>query len=331
MTPAEIELLATIGASTYHNVTSSICAFVLYGVYILSVAIAIRLIIESNTGKRKHKLIWLSVAILGAFALLMTPNFITRSMFLLVSAEKEFIQTLSQGIAAQVQAARQREYVLNQILLWPLPLVLIMSDSIAMWRAWVMWQNNNYVRGMLMLLFVGNFVTQVCDEIFDHLTLAGTLEHEPSFFTIHWDLASAVVSLAVNLSTTALIGYKAWEYRNQFRTLGLGHHKLTISQQVLLLWIESGVIFCALQILWVAFQFLDTQSTSVTVFNVIAVIVVQILFAAGGLYPIAVFIMVNLKMSMVEEITFNTANSMQANTQRVDQQGHSTGTVVESG
>jgi len=307
MTSDEIALLVQSGSDTYLNVATFVSTFVLYGGYLLALTIVMRLLLF-NTARRKLQVISVGCTIFAASIL--TLNYVGCLMTNLVDIYYGYIKTLPQGLPAQAESANTHMILMDEITVWIINILILMSDCTAMWRACIMWPNSRLLKVTLIILTVGNFVVQICDGIFPEFSNGAITG---------WDVASASFSLGINLTTTAIIGLKAWQYQKDQSNMGLKHHGLNKSQQVLLFWIESGVIFCATQALWAVFDILDLNQTStneISVVNFAENITSQIVTAGGALYPIAVFIIVSQGMSVVEEMSFQStyAAGQQENT-----------------
>ncbi|KAF9064239.1 hypothetical protein BDP27DRAFT_1405422 [Rhodocollybia butyracea] len=106
--------------------------------------------------------------------------------------------------------------------LWPviskmtLPIILLLEDFFVVWRAWIIWPFNRYVKTILILLTALNAVSpMLLVELFDPLIATSVLSVDQIAFLNNTlfspnDTMGVAVSLIVNVSTTSLIGFKAW-------------------------------------------------------------------------------------------------------------------------
>ncbi|KAJ7589194.1 hypothetical protein C8J56DRAFT_1075612 [Mycena floridula] len=146
------------------------------------------------------------------------------------------------------------------------------SDSIVVWRAWVLWTHHIWARGLLifcLLLSIG-------DPPMGPTTLILTL---PLFLT--------------NFIATFLIGYKVWEYRMEIkRTLGISKHKRSKVEKILILLTESGTIYCGL--------LLFTLVNGITSHSARYEIVISIVPELTVIYPIIIILLVALDKTNLE-------------------------------
>jgi len=171
---------------------------------------------------------------------------------------------------------------------------LLVSDSIVTWRAWVMWPNHKYARIAFGVLLCSNIILFICDGTFDAISLNPS---SPLGSTIPWDLASGFLSLTVNIITTSSIIMKVWYY---WKSLPRGYRQ-TPAQQILLLWAESGALYCAVQLPWAIFQALAVNKVQQSPEVLAEGFLTNLTAALGGLYPISVFIVVKQKVSLLDE------------------------------
>ncbi|KAF9065193.1 hypothetical protein BDP27DRAFT_1332259, partial [Rhodocollybia butyracea] len=118
------------------------------------------------------------------------------------------------------------------------------------------------------------------------------------------DLVLASI-LTVNICSTALIGIKVWIYRRATKAMNPKHNRLTKSQQVLLFWIESGVVFCAVQVLYLVTTIPGSNlgslgHISATLGSVQTWLIFLIPLIVGLCFTI-MLLMVKLKLSVVEQ------------------------------
>ncbi|KAJ3810465.1 hypothetical protein F5876DRAFT_65589 [Lentinula aff. lateritia] len=154
--------------------------------------------------------------------------------------------------------------------------LLVVGDAIVVWRTCNMWTKHKSLRYLLSTLMLGNLATNIADVLIDTTTDAA--DHE-----IVMDYVSTSVSFVVNLLSTILVFIKACSRHTRIR-------------RILRLLIESGVAFCFIQAVYVLVQILlyQNETYSLSLWNLALVMVRN---AAAVLYPLAVFIVVNLDQS----------------------------------
>ncbi|KAF9066020.1 hypothetical protein BDP27DRAFT_1331274 [Rhodocollybia butyracea] len=277
MTPEEAAFLNQFATVVFYDIVYNIWLFVLYGARRIS-----------QTAMQKPQLILLCCTMVSAC---FWNIFVVCLVDDLLLTKYGFIQTSKAGLFVQGEIALTKAFVWQRLQLLSGPIMSRMSDAIVTWRAWVMWPTNKLVRLTLIFLMVSDTVVVFGDILFDELTFPN--------LSRSGDLAAAVVSVIVNIITTLLIAFKAWHYRQRTKQVNIG---LTKSLRIMLLWIESGVIYTIFHVLFTIFVFLDAPvKGTFSGVDVTYRLLAQIVVAFGTIYPLAVFIIVDQKMSMVEE------------------------------
>ncbi|KAM5545650.1 hypothetical protein V8D89_000688 [Ganoderma adspersum] len=155
---------------------------------------------------------------------------------------------------------------------------IIIGDAIIWGRVYVLWPRNQTIRLVLVLLLLGTIATGVVstahacqspgqlqqtvqdpsDETAGTYSLVGPAAGNlmGSFFEGDpFGFAATVLGLATNVTSTCLIGFRAWEHRALARGNGLKHFlgRSQVSRALALL-IESGAFYSAIWIIVVVYQ-----------------------------------------------------------------------------
>ncbi|EKM60148.1 uncharacterized protein PHACADRAFT_206328 [Phanerochaete carnosa HHB-10118-sp] len=113
-------------------------------------------------------------------------------------------------------------------------LSVVLGNSVVLWRGWVLWPRRRVVQvisGFLIFATVGLFISGI---VVQH---TASQEFIPS---------GGVLSLwLTNLWATSLVAYRAWQHRQQIRC-HLRAGLRTRAERALLLFIESGSLYCVL-------------------------------------------------------------------------------------
>ncbi|KAM5539185.1 hypothetical protein V8D89_007058 [Ganoderma adspersum] len=130
---------------------------------------------------------------------------------------------------------------------------LIIGDSIVWWRVCAVWRNwVVYCVGPFLIILIFGFGVKALSgvhECVDPCRQPQMLLQDGFFVN-----ACAVLSLALNILATSLIGYKAWVHRQLLRGhFGQGRRKSRVVKALALL-VESGTIYCLLLISVVVYQ-----------------------------------------------------------------------------
>ncbi|KAF9032454.1 hypothetical protein BDZ89DRAFT_1063359 [Hymenopellis radicata] len=117
------------------------------------------------------------------------------------------------------------------------------SDAVVVWRTWCIYYDNAWVRAYLALVLVATGATSIACGI-----LQGKVDGLVTNFLGTFCL------LVTNFSTTALCGYKVWYYRRFIKSAYAGRRRKTLVENVLLILVESGMLYC---IFWLLFMLAD--------------------------------------------------------------------------
>ncbi|KAF9068142.1 hypothetical protein BDP27DRAFT_1403399 [Rhodocollybia butyracea] len=276
MTPPEAAILASSGAEIYFSIQYLVTNIVLNGAFVLLVGIAIQLVI-TNPHKKRFKALWMAIIILTF--IVATLDAIAKTAYDLELCKYTFIKNSSwiNGGSSKEDTALLKSQVGKHTTVWLSAEVwlqiipLLVSDCIVTWRAWVLWPNHKYVRAAFGVLQGAN--------------IASTGSSLP------WDFSAIYLSLGVNVIMTSSIILKVW----YFRKLLPQNYKRTALQKTLLLWAESGIVYCTAQNLAVNAQ-TDEDAVSLG-----SKFLTDIVVALGGIYTVFVFIAVNKEVSQINE------------------------------
>ncbi|KAE9406655.1 hypothetical protein BT96DRAFT_203145 [Gymnopus androsaceus JB14] len=292
MTPEESALLSLFGSQYYWQISALICTCTFYGIYILAAFIAFYLLIRKGLTGRARKVLFSCLA----FVFIMnTWNFVNKCAANLIDIKVALIQDNNGDLAEQLANASGALlhpwlYMIN----WPGTFNLLISDGIVAWRAWVIWQENIWVKLCLVTVVLANIVVNIVECAFDNEALSSFWD------TSRWDSAAAWISFGLNLLATLFIALKAWQHHQAMKALMLDGRRTT-AENVLLFFIESGTAYCALQLVYVIFLAITISTTAMTP-NVIArELLIEFFTAASALYPVAIVIMVNLDWSPLDQ------------------------------
>ncbi|KAE9402453.1 hypothetical protein BT96DRAFT_937118 [Gymnopus androsaceus JB14] len=279
MTPAEASLLVTNSTLVYLNLVTGIPFIVLYGIFLPSCGVALYLALQE---KRQSKAILVIVIVL---LLTMTLTLVCAVVYIVMSCKYMFIENTAWSKGDSINKEAE---VLDSLL----------SDHTFNWLVAEEWlgvvPHNHSPSCQLTASLCFTAVLFICDGTFDAISLNPS---SPLGSTIPWDLASGFLSLTVNIITTSSIIMKVWYY---WKSLPRGYRQ-TPAQQILLLWAESGALYCAVQLPWAIFQALAVNKVQQSPEVLAEGFLTNLTAALGGLYPISVFIVVKQKVSLLDE------------------------------
>ncbi|KAF9063645.1 hypothetical protein BDP27DRAFT_1426660 [Rhodocollybia butyracea] len=223
----------------------------------------------------------------------MTGRLITEVILVLAGAS--FESTIEDTIPATL--------IINDISVVLDSVMILTGDLLISWRAWVLLPHDTFWRFVLATITIGDIGINIADGIFDIFCMMAMLDGSPPFL----DLVALGFSLVVNLTATALIGWKAWVHHQAMRDAAMG--KKSGVQKILLLFVESGAFFLILQLFtWISmriFTLVPLGQPSA----LLSTISSNLWYTSAGLYPIAMIILIHSENSPITE-TFHFTSQL---------------------
>ncbi|VDB85194.1 unnamed protein product [Peniophora sp. CBMAI 1063] len=159
---------------------------------------------------------------------------------------------------------------LTPLIIWKLYVALltlfslnvVLSDAVVMWRMCVVWDRtrpaialSGVFLGTTLALNIANIVLRTSrllddarEEVQTNLNASETISIYGKNYV---GLAAMFLSLASNLLATVLVATKAWLYRRQVSLhLRSAGHRRTLVERVMVLLVESGVVYTAIWLIY---------------------------------------------------------------------------------
>ncbi|KAJ7077257.1 hypothetical protein B0H15DRAFT_861942 [Mycena belliarum] len=202
------------------------------------------------------------------------------------------------------------DQTVNDVLKWsPLfnaltMIIYVLSDGIVVWRAWVICfrRHRKYMCipiGFLIVtalssllsiaLRIANFGTAHKAYLHDAMNIA--------------QLSTITASLISNLSSTAVVSATAWHHRRVLRAAFSESRRKTRSSKILLLIVESGVLFCLFSIIGLLASLIRLPQG--TLGDLYAPLSIHI----AGAYPPIVLLLVSTQRALTESTFATSAGS----------------------
>ncbi|KAE9400310.1 hypothetical protein BT96DRAFT_653136 [Gymnopus androsaceus JB14] len=293
MTPSEVQLLVEMGNIIYLNASGSVIIWVLYGIFILSATIAIYLCLENSVKGGPRMILVVCMIIL---VLVNAWQYALGSAEIPVQIKFGLVNTLNGGLEDQLIGSAMAVGPINEQLDWPTAISLMLNDGTVIWRACAVWPHKKILSYGLITFMVSNIAVNVANCIAQDIHLDSTT-------VIILESAAILISFGVNLTATSAIGAKIWFHHRATRFLYSNRkqkHSPTI--RILLLLIESGVLFCIAQLWLAVFQVFFTQKPATfSAFTQTFLIVNEFWNGILPIYPVAVLILLNLNRLPLEE------------------------------
>ncbi|GLB42420.1 hypothetical protein LshimejAT787_1104350 [Lyophyllum shimeji] len=295
MTPKDRSLLQVIGRVFLFDVGPLVALSVLYGIFILLVSIAVVMFIQ---GERKSRPAWIMFIITLTTFVLGTVYWASFLEGFVYKIQASLVDDLDQPLDdARLDDINTHLFTTNTIQNWVSQLTPFISDGIVVWRAWVLFaEQRSVLAAPIVLLIAGTALSITYSALTS--TFAASLSAQFGENTVPAKIyhASLALSLATNAGATLLIPYKLRTLRESFR--GMAVRGSSPVQRVMILLVESGALFCMLQVVTVALVLVPFTPFSPTDVGGTTMLSMYYLFCA--MYPTAVMILVKCQQSVVE-------------------------------
>ncbi|KIK57994.1 hypothetical protein GYMLUDRAFT_246372 [Collybiopsis luxurians FD-317 M1] len=318
MTPEERQTITSYGTYIYHNSVNAIMTVAGYGLSILGIFIAIQILVTKSLTVSRVAL--LACLIMSLIALTGTTFF--SGAFPLIQVQSLFIEIkpgVQGALEAQNQVEKKNLLPLYYIPSWAMTVAGLLSDAVVVWRAWVLFQQERLWKVTLALLMIVNIGINIAGCIWDSIEV--TITGSSSSSILDW--VSVAVSLVVNVFATGLIAWKAWSYHRIVADAAI--RRRTKVENMLLLMIESGAVYCIMQVVFIVASLLDIYAPVSGWFGQILGIIETMAPIATAWYPIAVITLINMGHSSVVE-TFHIRQT----TVGTGREGHISSMTVHS-
>ncbi|KAE9397011.1 hypothetical protein BT96DRAFT_90142 [Gymnopus androsaceus JB14] len=298
MSPEEQELIFSFAQVAFFNTVNLIVTITGYGAFALGTGITVHSLASKSFGRSQTLLLICLTTIFVCF----TWDVFYSGGFNLMDVKYTFMRTLEGGIAAQGEASDEKTSTWQYMPGWAATINLILSDGIVVWRAWILFQNDKICKSVLTVLMFANIGINIADCIWDNVEI--TIEVSSSTIL---DWLSALISLVVNIVATLLIAYKAWSHHRIMSDALPIHGGRTRVENILLLLVESGAVYCGIQSVYVVFILLDTYTAVDLGFSQAMNVITAMSIVASACYPIAVIILVQTGSSPIVETYYHQA------------------------
>ncbi|KAF9061307.1 hypothetical protein BDP27DRAFT_1429119 [Rhodocollybia butyracea] len=298
MTPTEIQLVSGFGEQGFYKIFDLILSLTCYGAFMLGFIIALQSLTIGSWGRSQTVLLACLTTTFICFSWIV---FDAGAVFLEVD-HYAFIQTFKeQGITAQANTATKNIMIWQETSRWP----SIINVSIVMeifyqchssyaaaferqhrsLEAFTLYAQSKLWRFILVILMIANISLNAGDAIWD-IIIKSTEFSKSSIL----DWLGVLLSLIVNMVATVLFSYKAWTHHRYMEGVkGSLVRRGARAQKILNLLIESGIIFCTVQFVYVIAIMLDAYSIITTSSPRSPRVPVDTLFVtASACYPVAV-------------------------------------------
>ncbi|KAI0319491.1 hypothetical protein OF83DRAFT_1110151 [Amylostereum chailletii] len=186
--------------------------------------------------------------------------------------------------------------------------IFVMSDSVALWRACVIWGMHKGMRicsAVLILVQICTWVVYLIQSAVDYLGPDTPASFQPlgsSSGNVDLIAVTYSVTITVNIWATAMIAYKTWKHRRNVRLYLHSRTGKSAVEAGCLLLVESGVLYA---VFWIVFGILQTVPTTSDAVMTAASVFFFGLNQIPGIYFTLVIVIVELKQSHFENALSN--------------------------
>ncbi|KAF9075287.1 hypothetical protein BDP27DRAFT_1315830 [Rhodocollybia butyracea] len=321
MTPEEQQTIAALATLAYFDNAALIIYTTGIGALALGIIVATRPLVNNPWTYNRIVLFACLLVTLITFGWMVTcvwSNYLINDRFNFAKINEQG------GLEASTQNATAKALPLVYMTGWPATMNLLLSDAIVVWRAWILFQRAWFPKFGLALLTIVNIGINISNCILVNLEVTKTLG--PGSKVMGW--LSGLISLIVNMFATGLIALKA---RNHHRLMTqIGIYKRSRVQNTLLLLIESGAIYCAIQLAYTISLLINTHTSSKSGFSNIFYLISAIGCVSIAWYPVAVVILINQHNSPVMETVHATLARAQEGQPGLSKDAHSDSTATSN-
>ncbi|KAJ3825814.1 hypothetical protein F5880DRAFT_181338 [Lentinula raphanica] len=279
-------------AQLQENIITYSIGGIFFGIYVVLAIVAAYILLQQ--GLRQS----LARSVLFTLNLVMFIGQ-TGNLVALIVSELKILQSLGDTLYDPTQALEH----------WEVAIVVFsrlnyfISDTIVIWRAWVLYDDRLYLRILLVLCGLGSFIGVTLDAVFVlKEALSNDVGETNTLSKIR--VLMPVMLLITNFIATAIIALKVWEYRHSIKiNLGKQTRKTSV-ERVLILLLESGLVYCACWI--VSIISLTPGALSFIGRNVFATMVPNL----TAIYPTLIIIFVAAQKSYTE-LSINVSQTLQ--------------------
>ncbi|PFH48791.1 hypothetical protein AMATHDRAFT_149081 [Amanita thiersii Skay4041] len=216
--------------------------------------------------------------------------------------------------------------------------MLILGDSVVIWRTWALYWGNRMVLLVPALFWLGSVAAAFYELGCDIKTGWAILDSDPSAGSVgrascaNADLSSFTLSYATNVFCTGLIFWKTWQFRQSMKRFLGSARRMTQAERILVLLIESGFLYLAIYTLQAVPIYGGSSPGSLIAWEVVNAVIQQ----AFGMYPTAIVVLVEMQRSLYDtdevtgkmsELMFARSGKGSAGTETT-MNGTGTGTMV---
>ncbi|THU90225.1 hypothetical protein K435DRAFT_968784 [Dendrothele bispora CBS 962.96] len=303
LSPEDNLVLSHVGTVSINNFIANTCQMFSYGIFVLLFSFSLNYLLRKRLHSKAQKILFA----LTLFLFLTYTSFIAITIAEFVISVREVLQSNDDmPLAPRLLISNLRVVPLVKYVNWSQTLNVLCGDSVVVWRSWAIWNGDNiFVNTSLIITMLANTIVNIYSAaIYEPL-------EQPSATDNAMSVSAVFLSFGVNLLATCLIYLKAWMHRRTKKAAFSEekHVRRSDVDRVLLLIIESGAVYCLVQLIYPILNTtalytpdLAPDGALATAINVFG----PIYSGITVIYPMAVIILIHSRRSVVVEVTRDT-------------------------
>ncbi|KAJ6521899.1 hypothetical protein DFH09DRAFT_211631 [Mycena vulgaris] len=293
--------IASTGQYLIYVVVGLVAQTFFFGVYTVLIVLSTRMLIKRGFKTRANKVMF----IVTVFMYTISAAYWAYSVADAVDRMNVYINNLLNLLNFSAAHDRVTKWspLFNALVL----INYILSDSVVMWRCWIICMRNHRKYLCITLFFLGVTTVSVTGTIIFRII---ALVESPyaqlpnsSYLVKGIDIlqiANLSMSLLSNISATSVVGITAWQHRQKIHAAFADNKKSTKADQILTLLVESGTLYCLSGLTVLVSSLIRLPHG--TLGDIYTPCNVQI----AGAYPSVVLLLVSMQRSLTETTFLNT-------------------------
>ncbi|KAE9402023.1 hypothetical protein BT96DRAFT_918499 [Gymnopus androsaceus JB14] len=233
-------------------------------------------------------------------------QFVQRTCWITGSDESGLVTSLPGGLMTQEMAANLELSVIEILDDWSANISFLIADIAIVWRAWVLWGENQLMRWMILIMLLLDIGIGIADSVSD---TKATINLNNNAVTL--DSLSTALNLTVNIVATLLIAYRAWTHHQSNRAIS--RNKKTQVEAILLLMVESGAIFGVVQVTYIISSALDIHAAGLSPINIANSFLEALYLYSAALNPVALVILIQTGNTYEHSFHLEDVTSLEIN------------------
>ncbi|KAI0252400.1 hypothetical protein BJV78DRAFT_353123 [Lactifluus subvellereus] len=218
----------------------------------------------------------------------------TRNAMLVVSVVMYAVSASHWALSTSIVARGSRALALSEeLVLLYVPVVnLVLSDSIVLWRAWVLW-NRRFILFVPPLIFIlCTLAISIASAVFIYEgSRTNSVRKTDMSRILRWSICA--LTIGTNLWATCLIFIRTWQQRRFLRRRFGDENATGKAESALGFLVESGAFYLCI---WLTFVTVATVGLPTNMVLIFRISIVQIV----GIYPTAIFVVVTMRLSAAD-------------------------------